>query len=961
MTDNEIIQRYKKYEPFFGSWYIRRFVGEGGFAKVFEIVRNDFGNEYVSALKIITVSKTITEINAMRNEGMSDSEIKESVYSVVEDTVREIQLMYKLKGTKNIVGYEDHLVMEHEDGLGWDILIKMEFLTSLGAYTRNNGGRISKRDIIKLGSDICQALEVCQKYNIIHRDIKTDNIFVSANGDFKLGDFGIAKIIERKDLDLSKKGTYTYMAPEVYKGQTYTSSVDIYSLGMVLYRLMNNNRGPFLPSYPNPVSMDDRDKALMKRMSGERLPRPNQAGRSRLAEIAIKACSFRPEDRYSSPLAMRQELESILYVTEDMANDDMIMLYEDQNRERSTTSFTSRIAKTIKPAAGDKTAGEAQKKGMGKLPLIAGGIGAAVLILAVIIGVAVHSSSSKERKEEPGSSVVADTSPKPAREPTPEPTPEIVYDWRLNVLMPIELSEGENYPLETDMFLGMDVPRNQIASVTFLDTLDEMPSDARDVSEDGSGRVMAWAEKRDNGLSDIYIGGYGGVSAAEDSKFLFYDLNQAEKIQLNGNLHTEDCENLVGAFAYCSQLTSLDISSLDMSNVSDMYSMFFECKKLTHIQFGTPDTSKVTDMSFLFGNCESLLSLDVTGFNTSRVTDMSYMFQDCKSLTELDLSGFDTGRVTSMRAMFLECSSLRSLNLYGFNTSKVTDAGGMFQDCSNLIYVDVSGFDTSSMVGMNWMFGRCTNLIYVDVSRFTVTEETNVNNMFSECGNLSGLELDNFDPTLYAAMGINQAQQLQREDLPLENVTGVREIYRDDYDSAWTYQGHKSQGWHVTFVYDRAVDICLHALHFKPGLKDDTLPEYSIMWEGPTMDIAEVEEESMMILYRTGGGQLKSRLRILPKIMYVDLKEIDWAAIVGAFDDVMVSSSVVEDSAEKFTVRCEITGQWGNGSKGLLYIVQDYATDVFYMYEYLMLDSFYEGTEEMDDLLQSMRPAGLDM
>ena len=45
MNDNEIIAEYKKYEPFFGSWYIRRFVGEGSFAKVFEIVRNDFGNE----------------------------------------------------------------------------------------------------------------------------------------------------------------------------------------------------------------------------------------------------------------------------------------------------------------------------------------------------------------------------------------------------------------------------------------------------------------------------------------------------------------------------------------------------------------------------------------------------------------------------------------------------------------------------------------------------------------------------------------------------------------------------------------------------------------------------------------------------------------------------------------------------------------------------------------------------
>ena len=227
MTDHEMIERYKKYEPFFGNWHIKRFIGEGGFAKVFEISRNDFGNEYIAALKIITVSKTRTEIDSMRSEGMTYAEIRDSLRGIVEDTVNEIQLMYKLKGNGNIVGYEDHEVKEHEDGMGWDILIKMEFLTSLGGHIREQKGQVARREVIKLGIDICKALEACQKYNIIHRDIKADNIFVSKNGDFKLGDFGIARIIERKDMELSKKGTFTYMAPEVYKGQPYTSAVDI--------------------------------------------------------------------------------------------------------------------------------------------------------------------------------------------------------------------------------------------------------------------------------------------------------------------------------------------------------------------------------------------------------------------------------------------------------------------------------------------------------------------------------------------------------------------------------------------------------------------------------------------------------------------------------------------------------------------------------------------------------------
>ena len=71
---------------------------------------------------------------------------------------------------------------------------------------------------------------------------------------------------------LSKKGTYTYMAPEVFKGEEYGPSVDLYSLGIVMYRYLNKNRTPFLPPFPDPISPRDRDEALRLRMSGEKLP-----------------------------------------------------------------------------------------------------------------------------------------------------------------------------------------------------------------------------------------------------------------------------------------------------------------------------------------------------------------------------------------------------------------------------------------------------------------------------------------------------------------------------------------------------------------------------------------------------------------------------------------------------------------------------------------------------------------
>ena len=305
---------YKKYEPVFGVWRITRLIGEGSFGKVFEMEREDFGYTYKAALKAITVPESPGQVSEALSEGMDEASVRTYFGSFVQDLVREFALMSRLKGNSHVVSYENHQVVEHADGIGWDILIQMELLTPLNQYIRDHV--VTRQDVIRLGIHLCKALELCQKYNIIHRDVKPENIFISEAGDFKLGDFGIARTVEKTTSGLSKKGTYTYMAPEVYKGEAYGSTVDIYSLGIVLYRLLNGNRTPFLPAAPAPITHADRENALLKRFSGAPLPPPREAT-GRLAEIVLKACAYDPKERYSSPLQMRQELEAILYSREE--------------------------------------------------------------------------------------------------------------------------------------------------------------------------------------------------------------------------------------------------------------------------------------------------------------------------------------------------------------------------------------------------------------------------------------------------------------------------------------------------------------------------------------------------------------------------------------------------------------------------------------------------------------------
>ena len=311
---------YKKYEPVFGKWYITKQLGAGSYGKVFEIQRTDAldGTVYRGALKAITIPSSPEELQSVLDEDGLD---RQGASSYFRETVvalnREIALMNKVKGHSNIVSYEDHDVIEHTDGIGWDILIRMELLTPISQYFKQFDA-IPRQAVLRLGIDLCRALEVCEKYSIIHRDIKPANIFISDTGDFKLGDFGVARTASASTGASTFAGTVNYMAPEVFRREKYTASVDTYSLGLVMYQLLNANRMPFYPPYPQPLTALAKERAHDRRLAGEPLPDPVNAS-GPLADILRKACAPAPADRFASPTEMRLALEAVLRGASDAA------------------------------------------------------------------------------------------------------------------------------------------------------------------------------------------------------------------------------------------------------------------------------------------------------------------------------------------------------------------------------------------------------------------------------------------------------------------------------------------------------------------------------------------------------------------------------------------------------------------------------------------------------------------
>ncbi len=291
------------------EWELEEQIGKGSFGVVYRAVRNDnFVGDSRAAIKIISIPTDRAEIDSLRSEGLDYEKSRTYFKDIVDSFVKEIEVMESLKGMQNIVSVEDYKVIEKKDEIGWDIYIRMELLTPLNVYAEEK--KLTENDIVNLGRDICTALEYCNRIDVIHRDIKPENIFVNDFGDFKLGDFGIARKLEGHTGAFSQKGTPNYMAPEVFYRRAYDSRADIYSLGIVLYRLLNNKYLPFIDSKQQLVSPDEKNRALKRRLNGEPLPEPSQASEN-MASLILCACRYDPEKRFSSPSVMKKALESI--------------------------------------------------------------------------------------------------------------------------------------------------------------------------------------------------------------------------------------------------------------------------------------------------------------------------------------------------------------------------------------------------------------------------------------------------------------------------------------------------------------------------------------------------------------------------------------------------------------------------------------------------------------------------
>ena len=285
----------KKYVPLWDKWEIVGTIGSGLYGTVYKIKSDDvFG-----AVKHIELVLPENADDMVKDEKGEEISVKEKL---LNEYLNEIETNYSYIRSKNLLIYEEHLVYENENG--YDIFIRMPYLDSLTKILAEN--QLSDKEKLQLGIDICSALVDLQRRGIFHGDIKPNNIFRNEKGKFVLADFGIAK---RPDNVLNKKAvkdTVAFMAPELQENKGDNKTADIYSLGLLMYKLYNSNREPFIEENS---SAEEKSEAIIKRIKGVPFPAPENADAD-LAKVILIACQFAPEARWMNADSFKSALLS---------------------------------------------------------------------------------------------------------------------------------------------------------------------------------------------------------------------------------------------------------------------------------------------------------------------------------------------------------------------------------------------------------------------------------------------------------------------------------------------------------------------------------------------------------------------------------------------------------------------------------------------------------------------------
>ena len=609
-----------------GQYLVGKVLGHGG-----------FGITYIGwdlYLDIPVAIKEFYPTHAVNRDCTQSLSVRVNTASMVqrfeenrERFLREAKVLAKLRGIPQIVDVQSFFT---ENNTAYII---MEYVKGedLRHYVQRRGGGIRPDELLPLLEPVLHALAAVHKEGLMHRDITPDNIMLLPDGKVVLLDFGAAHDLENADADADLNHSteailkHGFAPMEQYRSRGNLGPwTDEYGFCASIYYCLTGKVPPDAPSR----AMDD----VQLDWSSIRGLTPGQRA------ALEKGMEMRAKDRFGSMEALHEALY--------------------QN-------------KTAVPSGSEKKkAPEAKKKKHGWVValvlvlLLAAAAAGSVWYLGMdtILGIFPGTPASQVSSE-PTEPPVITTAPSietlPPTEPVVTSIPEVTEaPTEATIPQKTDYTKEPWYPavMVKNPFDLLNITKVSVTSVTFLDSLENLPWKAVDLSQAKDGSVMGWIEW-DSSCS-VFIASEHGINARDCSEGLFEKCNNLQRISFGNLLHTETARSMASMFSGCTSLVHLDLSTIRTDSATDLSNMFADCKELRNINVNTWNVSKAEDMSGLFSGCSSVSSLPVDSWNVSSVTDMSSIFHGCTRLSTLNVQDWDVSQVMDFSSAFSGCSSL---------------------------------------------------------------------------------------------------------------------------------------------------------------------------------------------------------------------------------------------------------------------------------------------------------------
>ena len=299
----------KRREPLWGTWVVEEALGSGTFGAVYELSRQmPLDIDKHGALKVIELNKPLDRW--VLRGATTRKQALDVLAEDLKNKAGEIRLMMEVSHHPNVVRYYDYDYFDErsDDEVSGYLLIRMDLmernLDRIIWDRRDSGGRLSEEETLRYGMDLLEALSHVHKQNILHRDIKPENIFVHKHRIF-LGDFGVSKKCGESMGAETVAGTHKYMAPEVYRNYwdtcRYDHRADLYSLGLVLYEMVEGN----LPYFTGKLSIEELQE--LRRADKEIEFKSKVSAGFQL--VIRKSLRADPKERFGSAREMKEALE----------------------------------------------------------------------------------------------------------------------------------------------------------------------------------------------------------------------------------------------------------------------------------------------------------------------------------------------------------------------------------------------------------------------------------------------------------------------------------------------------------------------------------------------------------------------------------------------------------------------------------------------------------------------------